>query len=128
MINTVYKYYHYSPKHQLELTKEIQAVYEMAERKFKHTFHTRWLSFEGAVDAVNIVVKYDALGACLEMDMAESEDPVANGLLKFITDNRFLNTSYCPHSAFPARIFRNVTLLCQNCVFSSKLQLALYVQ
>ncbi|WAQ97150.1 hypothetical protein MAR_029840 [Mya arenaria] len=49
--------------------RKIQEVYEMAERKFKQTFHTRWLSFEGAVDAV--IINYDALLTCLEMEMTD---------------------------------------------------------
>lgn len=91
MVNTVYKYYHYSPKHQSKL-KKIQDIFEMSERKFKQTFSTRWLSFDGAVDA--ILQNYDALLACLEMDVAEDCDPVANGLLKFTSTYQFLHTSH----------------------------------
>ncbi|XP_052268774.1 zinc finger protein 862-like [Dreissena polymorpha] len=91
MINTVYKYYHYSPKHQAKMNK-IQQVYEMAERKFKQTFPTRWLSFEGAVEA--IIENYAALVACMEMDVAECGDPVASGILRFISDYRFLYSTH----------------------------------
>ncbi|XP_052775985.1 SCAN domain-containing protein 3-like [Mya arenaria] len=71
MINTIFKYYNYSPKHQSRQRK-FQEVYKMAEKKFKQTFHTRWLSFEGAVDAV--IINYDALLTCLEMEVAEDND------------------------------------------------------
>ncbi|WAQ97202.1 ZN862-like protein [Mya arenaria] len=90
-INTIFKYYNYSPKHQSWL-KKIQEVYEMAERKFKQTFHTRWLSFEGAVDAV--IINYDALLTCLEMEVAEDSDPVAVGLLNFVSNYKLLATLY----------------------------------
>ena len=53
MINAIYKFHHYSGKHSANL-KEMQAILNStrAERKFKQTFHTRWLSFDGAVDAI----------------------------------------------------------------------------
>ena len=38
-INTIYKYYHYSPKHWSKL-KEMQIILQCAETKFKQTFHT----------------------------------------------------------------------------------------
>ncbi|KAH3861830.1 hypothetical protein DPMN_024781 [Dreissena polymorpha] len=62
----------------------------MAERKFKQTFHTQWLSCDGAVDA--LLQNYDALVTCMEMDSAECGDPVATGLLNFIKDYQFLYT------------------------------------
>lgn len=91
MINTIFKYFHYSPKH-LSRLKKIQSVYEMATRKFQQTFHTRWLSFEGAVDA--IIINYGALVTCLEADVAELDDAIARGILSFITDYQFLAVSY----------------------------------
>ncbi|XP_052775845.1 zinc finger protein 862-like [Mya arenaria] len=91
MINTIFKYYNYSPKHQSRQRK-FQEVYKMAEKKFKQTFHTRWLSFEGAVDAV--IINYDALLTCLEMEVAEDSDPVTVGLLNFVSNYKFLSTSY----------------------------------
>ncbi|KAH3878119.1 hypothetical protein DPMN_002003 [Dreissena polymorpha] len=64
----------------------------MAERKFKQTFQTRWLSFEEAADA--LLQNYDALVTCMKMDSAKCGDPVATGLLNFITDFSILPTSY----------------------------------
>lgn len=58
MINNIFKYYHYPPKHQSKL-KKIQSVFEIAERKFNQTFHTRRLSFDGAVEL--IIHNYDTL-------------------------------------------------------------------
>ncbi|KAK3091876.1 hypothetical protein FSP39_023354 [Pinctada imbricata] len=91
MVNTIYKYFKYSPKH-LGKLKKMQSVLEMSEIKFKQTFATRWLSFEGAVDA--IITNYDALVMCLEQEVAEDDDHTARGLLIFITDYLFLATSY----------------------------------
>ena len=51
MVNSIYKYHHYSCKHSANL-KEIQNILDSAERKFKQVFHTRWLSFHGAVQAI----------------------------------------------------------------------------
>ena len=47
-INTIYKYYHYSPKHSATL-QHMQMILQSAEKKFHQVFHTRWLSFDGAV-------------------------------------------------------------------------------
>ena len=88
-INTIYKYYHYSPKHWSKL-KEMQAILQCAETKFKQTFHTRWLSFEGAVEA--ILVNLDPLMAALISD--SESDPTARGLLTFISTFQFLATTH----------------------------------
>ena len=88
-INTIYKYYHYSPKHWSKL-KEMQIILQCAETKFKQTFHTRWLSFEGAVEA--ILDNLDPLMAALISD--SESDPTAKGLLTFISTFRFLATTH----------------------------------
>ena len=88
-VNTIYKYYHYSPKHWSKL-KEMQAILQCAETKFKQTFHTRWLSFEGAVEA--ILVNLDPLMAALISD--SESDPTARGLLTFISTFQFLATTH----------------------------------
>ena len=50
--NNIYRYFHYSTKHAAKLkARLIQSILQLAERKFHQVFHTRWLSFEGAVDA-----------------------------------------------------------------------------
>ena len=41
----------YSPKHSNTL-EHLQAILDCAESKFQQIFHTRWLSFDGAVQAV----------------------------------------------------------------------------
>ena len=79
-INTIYKYYHYSPKHWSKL-KEMQAILQHAEIKLKQTFNTRWLSFEGAVEA--ILANVDPLIAALISD--SESDPTAKGILSFIS-------------------------------------------
>ena len=53
-------------------------------------FHTRWLSFEGAVDA--IVASLDPLFTILIED--SSSDPTAKGILKFMATFSFLATTY----------------------------------
>jgi len=91
IVNAIFKYFHFSAKHQSKLNK-IQQIYNLSQIKMKQTFHTRWLSFEGAVDA--ILQNYDALVSCLEMDVAEGCDPTASGLLTFISDYQFLAVSH----------------------------------
>ena len=88
-VNTIYKYYHYLPKHWSKV-KEMQAILQCAETKFKQTFHTRWLSFEGAVEA--ILVNLDPLMAALISD--SESDPTARGLLTFISTFQFLATTH----------------------------------
>jgi hypothetical protein len=88
-VNNIYRYFHYSTKHAAKL-KEIQSVLQSAERKFHQVFHTRWLSFEGAVDA--IVASIDPLFTVLIED--STSDPTAKGILKFVTTYSFLATTY----------------------------------
>ena len=88
-VNNIYKYFHYSSKHAAKL-KAIQAVLQVAERKFHQVFHTRWLSFDGAISA--IVASLDPLYAVL---VEESHtDPVAKGILTFTVNFSFLATTY----------------------------------
>jgi hypothetical protein len=56
-VNNMYKYFHYSTTHMHKL-KEIQSILQLAERKFHQVFHTRWLSFEGAVSAIVASIHY----------------------------------------------------------------------
>ena len=88
-VNTIYKYCHYLPKHWSKL-KEMQAILQCAETKFKQTFHTRWLSFEGAVEA--ILVNLDPLMVALISD--SESDSTARGLLTFISTFQFLATTH----------------------------------
>ena len=89
MINAIYKFHHYSGKHSAIL-KEMQAILNSAERKFKQTFHTRWLSFDGAVDA--ILANLDPLISALIGD--SDSDPSAEGLLKFISNFSLLVSTH----------------------------------
>ena len=50
-VNTIYKYFHYSPKHTRSL-EQMQTILNIAEKKFQQVFHTRWLSFSGVVQAI----------------------------------------------------------------------------
>ena len=88
-VNNVYKYFHCSTKHMAKL-KEIQAVLQVAERKFHQVSHTRWLSFEGAIDA--IVASLDPLYSVLIEE--SSSDPTACGILNFMVTFKFLATTY----------------------------------
>ena len=88
-VNNIYRYFHYSTKHAAKL-KAIQSILQLAERKFHQVFHTRWLSFEGAVDA--IVASLDPLFTVLIED--SSSDPTARGILKFMANFIFLATTY----------------------------------
>ena len=89
MINAIYKFHHYSGKHSANL-KEMQATLNSAERKFKQTFHTRWLSFDGPIDA--ILANLDPLISALIGD--SDPDQSAKGLLKFISNFSFLVTTH----------------------------------
>ena len=88
-VNNIYRYFHYSTKNASKL-KEIQSVLQSAERKFHQVFHTQWLSFEGAVEA--IVASIDPLFTVLIED--STSDPTAKGILKFVTTFSFLATTY----------------------------------
>ena len=88
-VNTIYKYFHYSPKHSNTL-KRVQEILECAERKFQQVFHTRWLSFDGAVQA--ILTNLEALISALISDNAT--DPTAKGILTFITTFQFLASTH----------------------------------
>ena len=77
--------------------KAIQAVLQVAERKFRQVFHTRWLSFDGAISA--IVASLDPLYAVL---VEESHtDPVAKGILTFTVNFSFLATTYLLADVLP---------------------------
>ena len=95
-VNTIYKYYHYSPKHSRAL-EQMQMILNSAERRFQQVFHTRWLSFDGAVQA--ILTNLDPLMSALISD-AES-DPVAKGILKFITTFTFLASTHLLADVLP---------------------------
>ena len=63
-------------------------------RKFQHVFHTRWPSYDGAIQA--ILFNYNPLVSALIGD--GQSDPIANDILKFITTHVFVcsyYTSFC---------------------------------
>ena len=80
----IYKYFHYSTTHMHKL-KEIQSLLQQAERRFHQIFHTRWLSFEGAV-----VASLDPLYSVLIED--SSLDPTAIGIR-----HHCLSTTWAPN-------------------------------
>ena len=67
----------------------MQTILQHAEIKLKQTFHTRWLSFEGTVEA--ILANIDPLIAALISD--SESDPTAKGILSFISTFQFLATT-----------------------------------
>ena len=113
-INTIYKYYHYSPKHSNTL-EHLQSVLDCAERKFQQIFHTRWLSFDGAVQAV--LNHLEPLMSALISD--SSTDPTAKGILVFITTFSFLATTHLLADILPllAKLSKSFQRQCMD--FSS---------
>ncbi|XP_052264597.1 E3 SUMO-protein ligase KIAA1586-like isoform X2 [Dreissena polymorpha] len=51
ILNSVYKYFHYSPKNTAML-EAVQKATSSQVSKFKEMFHTRWLSFHGSCEAL----------------------------------------------------------------------------
>ena len=109
-VNTIYKYFHYSPKHSRAL-EQMQAILNVAERKFQQVFHTRWPSFDGAVQA--ILFNYDPLVSALIGD-AQS-DPIAKGVLKFITTYLFVASTHLLSDVLPT-LSRLSKLFQKQCV------------
>ena len=95
-MNTIYKYFHYSPKHSNTL-KRVQEILECAERKFQQVFHTRWLSFDGAVHA--ILTNIEALISALISD--STTDTTAKWILTFITTFEFLASTHLLYDVLP---------------------------
>ena len=57
VLNSMFKYFASSPKNMSKL-QAIQAVLQSFQTRLQQVFHTRWLSFEGSVQAV---VNYPSL-------------------------------------------------------------------
>ena len=51
VLNSMFKYFANSPKNMSKL-QAIQAVLQSSQTRLQQVFHTRWLSFEGSVQAV----------------------------------------------------------------------------
>lgn len=92
ILNSVYKFFRNSPKNTATLSA-IQSVIDeqdkkSKEKKFREVFHTRWLSFEGSVDA--ILKNYSSLVSVF----LEETSGKALSLYKPITCYKFLYVSH----------------------------------
>ena len=110
-MNTIY---HYSPKHSNTL-KRVQEILDCADRKFQQVFHTIWLSFDGAVQA--ILTNLEALISALISDSAT--DPTAKGILAFITTFQFLASTHLLCDVLPTLTHLSKTFQRQCVDFSA---------
>ena len=86
IVNSVYKYFEYSPKNMAQL-EEVQKLLKEANdsswtQRFQQVLGTRWLSFEGSLEA--LLANYSVLLTVL------SGDKSAKGLLKSTSTYKFL--------------------------------------
>ncbi|XP_070549146.1 zinc finger protein 862-like [Ptychodera flava] len=89
IVNSIFKYFHFSPKN-LRNLKSIQVVLEEeSARTLKQAFHTRWLSFYRCVAA--LIACIDSLLTCFA---SQPNDIRATGFLKQIGSYKFLATTY----------------------------------
>ncbi|XP_048763590.2 zinc finger protein 862-like [Ostrea edulis] len=102
VINSMYKYFAYSPKNMSRL-EGIQAVLKDSKTRLQQVFHTRWLTFEGSVQAV--VDNYSSLvSVFLEDNYAK-----ALAMHKPITTYKFLYTAH-----YLADVLRHLAILCKS--------------
>jgi hypothetical protein len=88
IVNALYKYFEYSPKH-ANCLKDMQVILDQKQKlKLKQIFHTRWLSFDGALQAV--IVNYSSLLSVLLADKSAK----AAGLVKSLSTYKFLYTAH----------------------------------
>ena len=91
----MYKYFNYSPKN-MAMLESVQSLSPGQSSRFKQVFHTRWLSFEGSVDA--LVTNYSSLlSVFLEEKSGKSlmlHKPVS--CYKFLYVAHFLNDCLKP--------------------------------
>ena len=88
IVNSVYKYFEYSPKNMAQL-EEVQKLLKEANdssrtQRFQQVFGTRWLSFEGSLEA--LLANYSALLTVLSGDKSAK----GQGLLKSTSTYKFL--------------------------------------
>ncbi|XP_076308476.1 zinc finger protein 862-like [Tachypleus tridentatus] len=83
IMNSIFKFFKYSTKNMATLTA-VQSIINTEEKRFKEIFHTRWLSFEGAVDS--LLSNYSSL---VSVFMEETSGK-ALSLYKPITSFKFL--------------------------------------
>ncbi|XP_045215333.2 zinc finger protein 862-like [Mercenaria mercenaria] len=87
ILNSIYKYFKYSPKNMSSLSA-IQSILQGQAKRFQEVFHTRWLSFEGSVDA--LVTNYPSLISVF----LEENSGKALSLYKPITTYKFLYVAH----------------------------------
>lgn len=102
ILNSLYKYFHNSPKNTAKL-ESIQSILNSSSLKMKEVFHTRWLSFEGAVDAV--VKTYPSLLSVF----LEEKSAKARSLHKPLSCFKFL---YC--ADFLSDVLKQLCFLCKQ--------------
>lgn len=104
ILNSIYKYFANSPKNMSRL-ETLQKVLEESESctRFKQVFHTRWLSFEGSVQAV--VDNYSSLVSVF----LEDNSAKALAMHKPISTYKFL---YVAH--FLADVLKQLAILCKS--------------
>lgn len=102
ILNSLYKYFHNSPKNTAKL-ESIQSILNSSSLKMKEVFHTRWLSFEGAVDAV--VKTYPSLLSVF----LEEKSAKTRSLHKPLSCFKFL---YC--ADFLSDVLKQLCFLCKQ--------------
>ena len=102
ILNSLYKYFHNSPKNTAKL-ESIQSILNASSLKMKEVFHTRWLSFEGSVEAV--VRNYPSLLSVF----LEEKSAKALSLHKPLSCYKFL---YCAH--FLSDVLKQLCFLCKQ--------------
>ena len=90
--NAIYKYFHYSPKHQRKL-EVIPKTLGESQLRYKQVFATRWLSFHDSVKA--ILQTYDSLISELKSDIEEDKsNGRAAGMLKSVAKFDFVAVTH----------------------------------
>jgi hypothetical protein len=102
VLNSMYKYFEFSPKNMARLEAVQSVVEEMKSTRLKQVFHTRWLSFQGSVQSV--VDNFPGLVSVF------LEDKAAKALCmhKSITNYKFLYTAH-----FLADVLHQLCVLCK---------------
>jgi len=101
VLNSMFKYFDNSPKNMYRL-EAIQTVLAASQTRLQQVFHTRWLSFEGSVQAV--VDNYPALVSVF----LEDKSAKALAMHKPITTFKFL---YVAH--YLADVLKQLSILCK---------------
>ena len=101
VLNSMFKYFDNSPKNMYRL-EAIQTVLATSQTHLQQVFHTRWLSFEGSVQAV--VNNYPAVVSVF----LEDKSAKALAMHKPITTFKFL---YVAH--YLADVLKQLSILCK---------------